>query len=468
MQSKSLNEIRYNPRTILITILVISVALRFIAALIAGDKVVNLPGTNDQISYHNLALRVLGGFGFTFGENWWPATLAGAPTAHWSYLYVFYLVLVYAIFGPHPLIARLIQVVLVGILQPLLAYKIGTEVMNQKVALVGAALTAIYIYFIYYSAMLMTEPFYIVAILGTLFVGILIVRRISAGIEKPVGIYYLAAVLGVTAGVAILLRQLFLLIVPFLLLWIMWAGRKYRSIEGKRQIGPVLPLMLTGVVLALMILPFTVFNYMRFHRFVLLNTNAGFAFFWGNHPIYGTHFIPILSDEMGGYQSLIPKELKGLDEASLDTELLRRGLGFVRDDPVRYVRLSLSRIPVFFMFWPSEDSGLVSNASRVLSFGLLWPFMLYGLVSSFKMRPWSFNRWVISPVFPLQLFVTIYSVIHLLTWALIRYRLPVDAILVLFAGLAFVDLAERFQTWRQERSSKQTHLGRDLASGQHR
>jgi hypothetical protein len=42
---------------------------------------------------------------------------------------------------------------------------------------------------------------------------------------------------------------------------------------------------------------------------VLINTNAGYAFFWANHPIYGAHFVPILTPEMGTYQSLIPQEL---------------------------------------------------------------------------------------------------------------------------------------------------------------
>jgi len=38
----------------------------------------------------------------------------------------------------------------------------------------------------------------------------------------------------------------------------------------------------------------------------------------------------------------------------------------------------------------------------------------------------------------------VYSVIHVLTWALIRYRLPVDAMLVIFAGYALVHLYHRF------------------------
>jgi hypothetical protein len=32
--------------------------------------------------------------------------------------------------------------------------------------------------------------------------------------------------------------------------------------------------------------------------------------------------------------------------------------------------------------------------------------------------------------------MAVYTLIHLLTWALIRYRLPVDSVLVLFAAIA--------------------------------
>jgi hypothetical protein len=80
---------------------------RIAAALYLGNQVVDLPGTFDQISYNKLALRVLDGYGFSFGETWWPVTAAGAPTAHWSFLYTFFLVGVYFLFGANPLAARL-------------------------------------------------------------------------------------------------------------------------------------------------------------------------------------------------------------------------------------------------------------------------------------------------------------------------------------------------------------------------
>jgi len=225
-----------------------------------------------------------------------------------------------------------------------------------------------------------------------------------------------------------------MLFIPILIFW-MWLANQ-RKFDLRLGISVIVP----AAMLVAAVLPFTLYNYSRFQRFVLLNTNSGYVLFWANHPIYGTHFIPILPPEMGTYLDLIPAGLKTLDEAALDQELLRRGLGFITEDPARYLLLSLSRIPAFFIFWPSPDSGLISNISRVGGFGLLLPFILYGLVRSvIPKAPVPAFRFS-SPLFLIFLFILFYTALHLLTWALVRYRLPVDALFMIFAGLAFVDL----------------------------
>ena len=43
----------------------------------------------------------------------------------------------------------------------------------------------------------------------------------------------------------------------------------------------------------------------------------------------------------------------------------------------------------------------------------------------------------------LYLFIAVYTVIHLLSWALIRYRLPVDAVLIIFAAYGLTNLGRR-------------------------
>jgi hypothetical protein len=427
-------------------IFLVSVTVRVAVALYLGDHVDVLPGIFDQVSYDALARRLLGGFGFSFGQNWWPATRAGEPTAHWSFLYTLYIAGVYTLFGAHPLVARLIQAFVVGILHPWLAYRIGRRAFGDTVGLVAAGITALYVYFFYYNGALMTESFYITGILWSFDVAIRLVQMRSthepgsgsSGNSRRRRIL-LWVELGAALGVTVLLRQLFLLFIPFLMLWILWA--RWRGMGPGAVKSTIAGAVVSGVIVVLMILPWTIRNYQAFDRFVLLNTNAGYAFFWGNHPIYGTNFVGILPSDGPSYYELIPDELLPLDEAALDQALLKRGIGFVVDDPIRYLLLSASRIKEYFKFLPSRQSSAISNIARVGSFGALLPFMLVGLGLSLSRRKQleRSGRWPV--VVLMYLFIVVYTGIHLLSWALIRYRVPVDAILVVFAGVSLVDLA---------------------------
>jgi 4-amino-4-deoxy-L-arabinose transferase-like glycosyltransferase len=340
-------------------------------------------------------------------------------------------------FGPYPVAARILQAVIVGILHPYITYRIGERLFSKNVGLAASAISAVYVYFFYYGAALITEPFYIIAILFTLYISILIAQNTDKKRDVNLGI-----ALGFSLGATVLLRQVFLLFLPFLFLW-MWFAR-FRRRGGL----PLASTVLSLIIVALFILPVTYFNYSRFGRFVLLNTNSGYAFFWGNHPMYGTKFIPILPTAT--YQALIPEEISHLDEAALDQELLKRGIQFVTDDPTRYVLLSLSRIPPYFMFWYSPDSSMLSNLSRIGSFGLFLPCMVYGLFLGTRQNR---KGLLSSSVGLMILFVVVYSGVHILTWTLIRYRLPVDAVLIPFAGLAVVELVQHVSKSRPRISS---------------
>ncbi len=130
-------------------IILVAVLLRASAAVYLGNYVTDLPGTFDQISYDMLARQVLQGLGFTVAENWWPLTPAGSPTAHWSFLYTLYLAGIYGLVGYHPLVARLVQAVLAGLLMPWLTYRIGSRAFGHRAGLAAALITAVYIYFVY-------------------------------------------------------------------------------------------------------------------------------------------------------------------------------------------------------------------------------------------------------------------------------------------------------------------------------
>jgi 4-amino-4-deoxy-L-arabinose transferase-like glycosyltransferase len=412
-----LNGVRAKNKQLLTLILAAAILIRIPIAFLMGDQVTVLPGIYDQVSYNALARSLLDGRGYSFTKNWYPFTPANTPTAHWSFIYPLYLAGIYAVTGYHPLAARLLQGIVGGVLICLLVYLIGRRVVDEITGLVGAALAAVYGYFIYYNVALMTETFFIVLVLFSLYLGLELK-------EKPVLARW--ALLGLALGVAGLLRQTILLFVPFLLLWLFW--------ELKKSGVPWWYFAVPIVIIVLLIAPWTIRNYVVYHRFLPLNSNAGYAFYASNHPHLGTHW------SNDSIVVPVPEELAGKNEAELNQALTRKGMEFILADPGRYLWLTLNKTLEYFKFWPSSDSSRISNLNRVLSFGLYLPFMLLGLYLSF-------SRW--RNFVPLYLFMIIHTAIHLLSWPSLRYRLPVDAVLMVFAGLTIIELAKQLKTWRR-------------------
>lgn len=425
-------------RRLLIAVTAGAVLLRLVAALVLGDTAQPISGVADQYSYDTLAQRVVDGYGFSFASAWYPFAQPETPTAHWSYLYTLYLAAVYALFGHHPLIARLLQAVASGA-GCWLIFRLGRRLFDERVGLVAAALTAGYAYFVFFNAALMTQTFFILALLAAL-------DRALAIAARPTTAKW--AALGMCLGVGVLLRQSMLLFAPLLLGWLAWATRgriRWRD-----------PALTVGLI-ALCVLPWTVRNYAAFGSFLLLNSNGGYFLYASNHPDQGTSFDP-------NYVAPLPPELRGLPEPVIDRALFRAAVGFIAAEPLRFLQLSWSRLDRYFWLLPSAASTPLSNAARLCSFTLYAPFMLYGLVLSRR-------RW--RECLPLYLYLAVDTVLHLGSWAAPRYRLPSDALLMVFAALAVVDLAGRLGWlarrgadaggWLAPRAGEAAHAGVDAA-----
>jgi hypothetical protein len=150
------------------------------------------------------------------------------------------------------------------------------------------------------------------------------------------------------------------------------------------------------------------------------------------HPMHGTSFSEFNA-------APLPDGLWGRSESKLDRYLLREGLQFVLSDPGRYLLLSLSRVRAFFEFWPTPDTTLLNNVGRTGSFGVFLPFMVLGVILAIR-RP----RILMHSTLPF-LFILFYTILHVLTWAMVRYRLPVDAVLIPFAALGIAVLFQRLR-----------------------
>jgi hypothetical protein len=185
-----------------------------------------------------------------------------------------------------------------------------------------------------------------------------------------------------------------------------------------------------GMILVAFVLPWTVRNYVVYDDFMLLNSNAGYAMYSAQHPMHGTNFREFEA-------APLPEGWWGRPEPELDRELMRQGVRFIIDEPGRYLLLSLSRVRAFFEFWPTSDTSLLHNIGRTGSYGLLLPVLIYGLVLAVR-QPGFVSRNAL-----LFLFAAFYTLLHLLTWAMVRYRLPVDAALMPLAAPALTDIIQK-------------------------
>jgi hypothetical protein len=506
-----------NYRLILIAILALSVLLRVGVAFYLGDVVDAPPLLTDQRSYDALAARLISGHGFSFAEPWYPFTPPDTPTAHWSFLEALFVAAVYAVAGVHPLAARLAHAVLGGILLPWMVYRLSRRLFSpspseerglggcaasrkrserdevlpspwpavfpspseergsggevspfpraavspspceergpggEVLPLLSALLAAVYFYFMLYAATLMTETFYIVALLWSLERAMALAEATRS--REPARRWaWLALQLGLALGIATLFRQSALPWVAVLFAWLLWANvRAFRRLNTRTLAS----LVIAGLALVACILPFTLRNERAYGTFLLLNSNAGYAMYAAQHPMHGTSFREFDA-------APLPADLKGRNEAEWDRDLMRRGIGFVVAEPGRYLLLSLSRVGDYFEFWPSPGTTLLHNIGRVGSFGLFLPFMLYGIWLAVRRAragppPQGWGEIAASPLGLALLFMAFYSLLHILTWAMPRYRLPVDAVALPFAALAIVGLARRIPAvgrWERAHASR--------------
>jgi hypothetical protein len=102
----------------------------------------------------------------------------------------------------------------------------------------------------------MTEPFYITAILATFYFAMRLTEQARSQIVSQR--VRLSALHWPDARLHCVLRQLFLLILPFILFWIGW------NVFRQKRKHPWLEIALPLVIITAMIVPFTIFNYQRF------------------------------------------------------------------------------------------------------------------------------------------------------------------------------------------------------------
>jgi tetratricopeptide (TPR) repeat protein len=188
------------------------------------------------------------------------------------------------------------------------------------------------------------------------------------------------------------------------------------------------------LTILLTISPATIRNYIVSGRFVLISTNGPINLWIGNNP-YAEGWFSYPPSE---YSEKIAKEAEEKGDIAYIEEVAR----FIKDYPNQFARLLLKK---FLLFWDSTEIANNINyelqkgfswVSKILllSFGLIAPLAILGILLSLKRGP-----------LLLHLFILSFMLASILFFITARHRMPILPIFIIFSAFSLYWLYERIR-----------------------
>jgi 4-amino-4-deoxy-L-arabinose transferase-like glycosyltransferase len=411
---------------------------------------VEIPKINDMGVYDQLATNLLSGNGYI-------SQLEPHFRAWRAPGYPFFLLVIYFIFGHHALPVLLLQSLL-GALTCVMIYLIGRRIFSRKIGIIAGFICAVDPEMIHWTAKMLTETLFIflLALLVLLCLRLTESRR-----------WFLPTIgAGLVLGYATLVRPNILLLIPFLISYFLFFVQV--PVRNRMVLAGIPP-----IVCALVILPWTVRNYLVLGKFVPVASIGGVSLFvgipptdkmvqeaefdgleqwkslkdweyldWGMHVLpNGYSMLPELLGQTPPYQ--LPADFDELEQSQLGYS---RFFEYVREDPVRYGKLLLTKLSLTFSVVPKqyradlhEDYGLGRFDSIARQYSMLFLIVTFvlgplGLIVTFRKQ---------GPTILLNSVLLYHIVMQLVFRPTLRYFLPGLVIASLFTANGLETLSRK-------------------------
>ena len=360
-------------------------------------------------------------------------------------LYPFFMAAIYGLFGAGLVPLKIVQALL-GALSCALVFGLARECFGARVALVAGLAAALHTMLVFYGGTVMVVNLQVPLVVGAVW---LLVRAFA----RPHALVFAAA--GLAVGLSVLARQTMLLLVPLI---------GAAILLGFAGAGPLRDRLVHaiafGAVVAALILPFTLRNFVVGDDLVLLNSTGGANFYMGNQPgSDGTWDVPDLGHR---YRVDNPRAMREAFTAAAERETgrslrpsevssywLSRGIATIAEDPVRWVRLELRKAGLFVNAYEVWNNRSV-EVSRRFSWVLRLPLVGAGLVMPLALVGLWRTRARFRSLLPIYGALLVYLASALLFFVLSRYRMPAMVLLLPFAAFVVVELWDglRARDWR--------------------
>jgi hypothetical protein len=334
--------------------------------------------------------------------------------------FVFFLAAVFSVFGKSIIAAKLVQTVL-ATATLYFAYQTAKALFNLRTARVTLALLSFYPYLVAYTGDLLSETFFTFILAAA-------VLWVVKTAQKPS--WANIALAGFLIGYTGLTKSV---VLPFFVLacaWIWWRSGRFTA-------G-----FLVGVCTLLTILPWTLRNYYHYDKSYIMPVSTP----W--YSLYGSSCDNAFIPEMLG-ESEDPGSLKTLNAAPpADWEYIsslplperdrickEKALTWIRDNKEKYAYLLYLRFKHFWRLYPMMAPKWQKYAAMATA-GLYIPLAVVGMLLS-----WRRYR---NTLLLLALLAT-YTAVHLFFVVTLRYRVPVDPFIIMFAGYALSEAYRRLK-----------------------
>ncbi len=232
---------------------------------------------------------------------------------------------------------------------------------------------------------------------------------------------------GLLWGLALMTTPALGSLAPFLLGWLAWRARRRGS-------GWLARPALAGAVLVLCCVPWTVRNAIAFHRLVPLRSDFPFELWIGNNPVLNPHGRNPQAAVIAYGQV---REYRHLGETAFMRRKWREAVAFIG----RHKRLELwlTRRRVVAM-WTGSADPIIDYRDAGSSFIRLL-FVVNGLATLGAIAGIVALFWRRHPyAFPVAVFPVVYPCVYYITHASLRYRDPIDPVVLLLGAAALASV----------------------------
>lgn len=329
----------------LLCVLSAGLVIRIIYAWLA----VSVAPWNDMAVYDSARLTILNHGKYIYGGSWPPG-------------YPLLLAAITFVFGDGYLPLYLTQAV-ISSLTCLLIYLIAKKTFNGTAGFIALLISSFYVDMIWYSGILLAETFGIFLLCAVVY--LLLLKK------SP-------AIPGVLFGLTCLVKGVYLISFPALLLWIFLISDRKKAVSAAAKFAAFTFLAIS---------PWTVWNSFEHGKFVLLTPHEGGSVFMGHNPSAtgGADFDFMDKDFAGFYND------NSLSEAQKSQMAFNFGVDYALHHPAREVQLFFLKLSKYWSlrthFDPNNGPYPLKRTFFYLSIAihsLLFPACFLGAVFSLK------------------------------------------------------------------------------------